>query len=42
VSEPLSPQAQDIYIVEFERHPGDLGVSLIPSFSYETIADSEN
>ena len=29
MSEPLSPTAQDLYVVDFERYPGDLGVSLI-------------
>ena len=29
VSEPSSPPAQDLYVIDFERCPGDLGVSLI-------------
>ena len=29
VSESSSPPTQDLYVVDFERYPGDLGVSLI-------------
>ena len=29
VSEHFSPPAQDLYVVDFIRHPGDLGVSVI-------------
>ena len=34
----LNPPNQDIYIVEFERHPGDLGVSLILRAECEVAA----
>jgi hypothetical protein len=29
VSEPFSPPAKDLYVVDFIRHPGDLGLSVI-------------
>ena len=29
MSEPISPPAQDLYVVDFIRHPGDLGLSVI-------------
>ena len=29
VSEPTSPPSKDLYVVDFIRHPGDLGVSVI-------------
>ena len=34
----LNSPNQDIYIVEFERHPGDLGVSLILRAECEVVA----
>jgi hypothetical protein len=34
----LNPPNQHIYIVEFERHPGDLGVSLILRAECEVAA----
>jgi hypothetical protein len=38
VSELISPPSQDIYVVEFERHPGDLGASLILRAECEVVA----
>ena len=37
----LSPPNQDIYMVEFERHPGDLGVSVIVRANCEAAAKLE-
>jgi hypothetical protein len=41
VSELLSPPIQDIYVVEFVRHPGDLGVSVIVHANCEAAAKLE-
>ena len=41
MSQPISPLAQDIYVVEFERHSGDLGVALIVRANCEALAKLE-
>jgi hypothetical protein len=41
VSELLSPPIQDIYVVKFVRHAGDLGVSLILRAECEVEAKLE-
>jgi hypothetical protein len=37
----LNPSNQDIYLVEFERHPGDLGVSVIVRANCDVVAKHE-
>jgi hypothetical protein len=41
VSEPSSPPVQDLYVVEFERHLGDLGASVIVRANCAVMAKLE-